>query len=681
MYDKLFPVITKLLKYISILKPWINDLLIERIKIRHRLSILSNKDKINKEVFTKFRNKLNGQLRTAKYNYFHSEFLKFQSNGKKTWAIINNTIGKNNKYMNISLKDNEKEIKGNSVSSHFSEYFSNIPKQLISDTVSNTTDYRSYLIDRNDKSFFMSPITATELENAISQLHNSNTLLSISSAVLENIKSTISPHLTNIYNLCINQGYFPSELKIGRITPVHKKGSKYLVSNYRPICSLSPFSRILEKIVNNRMLDFIEKCNIFSPTQYGFRKGMGTEAALTNFIKYVHNSLTKELNVGAIYMDLSKAFDIMDLCILKTKLEHYGFRGIFLNFIMNYVENRNYYVYVNGYKSESKTVNIGVPQGSTLGPLLFLLFINDMHKCSSHLYFNQFADDTIIMLSSPDSTDLNSKLEIEAAKVLVWFNSNKLLINLDKTNCMLFSNKHKQTNLTIKLNDHILERVSETKYLGIIIDDKLSWKPHIKYLSVKVSKSIAILKLVKNYFPRNILRMLYMTLIYPHFNYCNIIWGSATKTTLEPLFLLQKKAVRLVNKSNYLAHTFPIFQSLFILNIHQVFKLNCLTFMYKCLKLGKFPEFKNNLIRISSSSSYNTRNHELFRLPRERLNICKFSFYVIGIKFWNELNNDIKDCVNIHAFKRKLKTISLSVNDRQDPSLHHTTLPKPSSYP
>ena len=293
LYDKYFPVTSKLMKEKSILKPWINELLIERIKIRDRLAILSYKDKIKKEVFTKFRNKLNGQLRTAKYNYFNSEFLKFQSNGKKTWSIINNAIGKNNKSMSITLKDNNLDMNGESVSSLFSDYFANIANQLVPDTAPITTDFRSYLSNRNNKSFFMNPIIESEIETAISQLKNSSTLLSISSAVLENIKSTISPHLTNIYNLCINQGYFPNELKIGRITPVHKKGCKYSVSNYRPICSLSPFSRILEKIVNNRMLEFIEKYNIFSSSQYGFRKGMGTEAALTNFIKYIHNSLTK----------------------------------------------------------------------------------------------------------------------------------------------------------------------------------------------------------------------------------------------------------------------------------------------------------------------------------------------------------------------------------------------------
>ena len=557
--------------------------------------------------------------------------------------------------MEISLKVNDKIVSGDVVSDLFIDYFSNIPKQLVDDTSPQINEIKSYLGNKNSKTFFMNPVINKEVEAAISQLNNTNTLLSISSAVLDSVKLIISPILTDIYNLCLNQGYFPSELKIGRITPVHKKGCKQTLSNYRPICSLSPFSKILERIVHNKITEFLDKFDILLSTQYGFRQGMGTETALVNFINSLHNSLTREHNVGAIFMDLSKAFDIMDLNILKIKLEHYGFRGIFLDFIMNFVENRKYYVYINGHQSETKNVNIGVPQGSTLGPLLFLIFINDMHNSSSLLNFNQFADDTTISLDSPDFIKLKESLEQEANKVMHWFNSNRLIINLDKTNCMLFTNKKNTTNLDIKLNNHKIAMVSETKYLGVIIDNKLSWKSHIKHTCTKISKSLAILKIVRSIFPRNILRLIYMALIYPHINYCNIIWGSANNSTLEPLILLQKKAVRLVSKSSYLAHTAPLFRDLYFLKVQQVFKFNCLTFMYKCLKLGKYPYFKNKLIRRSSYYSYNTRNNDLFRIPRERLNICKYSFFVVGIELWNDLDSDVKDSVNIHVFKRRLK--------------------------
>ena len=173
-----------------------------------------------------------------------------------------------------------------------------------------------------------------------------------------------------MYLISIENGYFPEELKMGCITPVFKKGDKTSVSSYRPVCSLSSFSKILERIIYDRMLKFIDVHKIFSESQFGFRKGVSTETALIDFIDYVHKGLTAKHYVGAVFMDLSKAFDVMDHDILETKLQHYGFRGTFLEFLMSFVRNRKYFVNVNGMNSNSETVNIGVPQGSTLGPPL-----------------------------------------------------------------------------------------------------------------------------------------------------------------------------------------------------------------------------------------------------------------------------------------------------------------------
>ena len=216
-------------------------------------------------------------------------------------------------------------------------------------------------------------------------------LYNFSSSLLIDVKTDISPTLANIFNLCTDQGYFPEELKIGCITPIYKKDDKTNVSNYRPVCSLSPFSKIFERVIYLRMLTFIEKYELFSRTQFGFRQNLSTESALQKLIDYVHNGLTRKHNVGAVFMDLSKAFDIMNHDLLEVKLEHYGFRGTFLKFLMSFIRNRKYFVNVNGMNSDTKTLNI-VGQGSTLGPMFFLLFVNDMKECSLLIEFIQFAD-------------------------------------------------------------------------------------------------------------------------------------------------------------------------------------------------------------------------------------------------------------------------------------------------
>ena len=294
---------------------------------------------------------------------------------------------------------------------------------------------------------------------------------------------------------------------------------------YRPVCSLSPLSKIIEKVVNNRMVDFIHDLNIFSKTQFGFRKNMGTEAALKHYVDNLHKALNDKKYSISIFMDLSKAFDLIDHKILKQKLEHYGFRGKFLEFLMNFVQNRRYFVNVNGSNSETKVVDIGVPQGSTLGPLLFLIFINDMVQCSNILYFSQFADDSTVTFSSKNLNHALLTVESEFKIIINWLAANRLVINLDKTHLMLFTNKDRPQSISIQADGKTISEVSEIKFLGVILDNKLKWNAHINYITTKISKSVSVLKMVKYTFPNDILKSIYYSLIFPYYTYCNKVWG------------------------------------------------------------------------------------------------------------------------------------------------------------
>ena len=228
---------------------------------------------------------------------------------------------------------------------------------------------------------------------------------------------------------------------------------------------------------------------------------------------------------------------------------------------------------------------------------------------------------------------------------------------------MLFTNKRVERKITIKANNTNLEQKAECKFLGVIVDENITWKSHINHISSKISKSLAILRLLKYTFPKQILKTLYMSLIQPYFNYCNIIWGAADKTTIEPLFILQKKAIRLVNRVHYLEHTRPLFQSMKILTIYQQYDLNCILFIYKCLNSNIYTSYKNKLIRNSQHHSYNTRNNSNFRLPGSRLKNIRQSFFYKGIDLWNRLNTNliifkpnIQFKSNILTFKKRIKT-------------------------
>ena len=243
-------------------------------------------------------------------------------------------------------------------------------------------------------------------------------------------------------------------------------------------------------------------------------------------------------------------------------------------------------------------------------------------------------------------------------KVTQWLAANKLVLDLKKSHCMLFTFKRNQQNLVIRINNNLIEEKTVTSFLGVQIDNKLNWKSHIAHICDKVSKAIAILRFVRYYYPKNILKMIYMSLIYSHINYCNLIWGAAEVGIIEPLFILQKKSIRIITKSSYLEHTAPLFESLKLLTVYQVYTLNCSLFMYKCLKCNFYPEFKTMIHRNSNYYSYNTRHQDLFRISqRIRLNICQRSFLNTGIVIWNSLDPDMKLINSISLFKSKMKIL------------------------
>ena len=657
LYNKYFPIITKKLSRKSILKPWVSESLVRKIKIKSNLLKLSTKGIVDRDIYTRFRNSLTTQLRQAKASHYDKEFDKCEGNVKKTWNIINANIKNRIKNNKISIQEENRILDSSELPNKFNNYFSNIANELVSNIPQDQVGFKTFLKNRLPNSFYMYETSNQEIIDAINGLKSCNGINQISTTVLKEIDVELSHPLLHIYNLCIKEGYFPTELKLGCITPIFKKGDKYCISNYRPVCSLSPFSKIFERILYNRMLEFIGRNDIFSDTQYGFRKKKSAETALLDFTNYIYEGLSAKQNVGSIFMDLSKAFDVIDHSILETKLEHYGFRGIFLTLLMNFVRNRRYFVSVNGIKSDINTVNIGVPQGSTLGPLLFLIYINNMKNSSDLLKFIQFADDTTLMYRCNCILQLNNILETEGEKVTKWLTANRLIINLTKTHTMLFSNKLNNPTLQLKIHDTILEDKAETCFLGVIIDKKLTWKQHIQHISDKISKTVALLRLLRYIFPKRILKLIYLSLIYSYLNYCNVIWGGAYDTVLQPLYILQKKAIRLITSSHYLEHTAPLFKSLELLNIHQIFKLNCLLLVYKCTKNNYFMEFKNKLHSNSSIHSYNTRINSLLRLPSDKQKLIRKSYLCKSIELWNTVDVDIRNINSITVFKKKIKIL------------------------
>jgi len=308
------------------------------------------------------------------------------------------------------------------------------------------------------------------------------------SFIFKENKNPLAKLLSHIINLSFAQGAFPHELKIANIIPIFKAGEKDIIGNYRPVSLLTTVSKVFEKAFYKRLSSFVTHHKILYNLQFGFRESHSTHMAVIKLLDRVIDSLDKGEFAAAIFLDFSKAFDTVNHNILLDKLNHYGIRGVANLWVKSYLENRKQFCTFDGTKSNQTTVLTGVPQGSILGPLLFLLYINDLGNIFKNLNPIFFADDSNLITSGKSIAELEQSINQETPLLTEWLHTNRLSLNLKKTHIMLFCPTKRQENLPISIfiEGQPIEVLEETKFLGIILDNRLSWKPHIAYTTKKL---------------------------------------------------------------------------------------------------------------------------------------------------------------------------------------------------
>ena len=528
--------------------------------------------------------------------------------------------------------------------------------------------------------FSNTPVTCTEILETLKLLQPklSQDFNGLSMYLVKKLSFQLAKPLCHLINLSFSTGVVPTQLKIAKIIPIFKSGDPLCMDNYRPISLLSCFSKIFEKIACIRLSIFLENNKLLSDNQFGFRSNHSTVHPMLKFMNHVSNALNKKKHCIAIFCDLRKAFDTVDHEILFKKLERLGICGSTLKWFKSYLSERKQFVSIDGVLSDLLEILIGVPQGSILGPILFLIYVNDLPEWSNLLAL-LFADDTTLLASDDNIDDLILHVNSEFKKIVTFFRAHKLSLHPEKTQFILFTNstivKQKNIPLVINMNNHTLDnpglifpmkRISSSsdtpavKFLGIYFDPDLNFKIQIRNISSKISKSLFILRRAKTFLSEKALKTLYYSLIHCHLIYGIHIWSSTAQSNLKELVLKQKNAIRIITSSKYNSHTSPLFKQSKILPFESLVMFFKLQFMSKYVQ-GLLPSTFNNvwLKRESwraDNFTFSLRNSEDLYIPTALLSQTERQPLFLFPRLWSEFDVPaIKIIRNVTEFNVALK--------------------------
>lgn len=632
-YNMAFPLKCKTVHSSNKYKKWYNQ---ELRSIREHLSFLTELSQCHQNIdlsneISKCKKIYRNKINFSKRKCLERAILEANNNqkSKQVWNAINSTKT-NTKSESVSTLTSEK----------FNNFFTNVAIDIFSklppSNVNPVTSAQQHV--QCGASLFLTPVTQIDVERAIRNLSNSSAqdIFGFSNKILKLIENGISIPMTIIINKCFVNAQFPTKLKCSKVIPLHKKGNTNNLNNYRPLTIVSPFSKIIESILCSKMTAFFERNNLLVESQFGFLKGRSTIQAVTKLVKEIIEAFERSETISSVFLDLSKAFDCVSHDILLDKLQLYGIRGSSHKLIENYLQSRQQIVEYKGVASSPSNLIAGVPQGSVLGPLLFVLYINDFsyNVCTSTI---QYADDSSLYFRNQSVDYVEQQIDSAKSDSYDYFAANKLSCNHEKTLTMNFS-----------LRNTINDSVSHN-FLGIHLDPKLNWKQHVDVLAKKLASIVYLIRKLSQSLPLPVTRQAYMGLFQSNVSYGILLWGNSTDS--DKIFKLQKSALRSMCNKSMRDSCRPLFLE------HQIMTL-CALYIYYCLIY--IYENKSNLVRHDSQHQYMTRHKTNYVLPLHRLSVTHNSFLNLSVKFFNKLPSNIKELPLI-TFKSRCKNILIKL--------------------
>lgn len=633
------------------LKPWMTQALLASLRNRDRLARLTKQNPHNLRLlnyYKRVRNIVSKSIRIARDLEFKRNIDENQHDKRKLWTVIKSIIDKPNKKskMKTITHDNTDyncETDTKTCANIINNYFNNIGK-LVSDSINSSsnddTSYNSNILDVNQLTSFEA-VTSLEILKLVKNLRNNSAPGDdeLQTKLLKNIIPYILTPLTHIINLSLSKGVFPTCYKNSIIVPIHKKGSTKVLTNYRPISLLTIFSKILEKTVQTQLDKYLQTNNTLTDRQYGFRKRLGTEDALIDLTTYLYDKLDKGKRVIALFLDISKAYDSIKHTKLLQQLHNIGLRDNVLTWFSSYLTDRTQQVRLNSHLSDRTNCQpFSIVQGSCLGPVLFNCFINTLPGHSQGQVFC-YADDAVICYSSDTWEETHNIATTDLNSINNWYNNMSLKLNFDKTNYMTFSidTRGQPNTSTIQVKDGnnttiTLQRLTKTRYLGVLIDQHLKWTDHITQLKCKLRHLMYIFNNLKRVCSRSILREVYFALAQSLLQYCIVAWGGAYKNLTTPLNRTLNILIRLILDKDRFFHSEDLYRIFEVPTIQETYIFKSCVFSIKKCNMWE-----------QGQTYYNTRQRGQVTDKTTHKSLTQRHFSYVGSKIFNRIPEEIKN--------------------------------------
>ena len=648
-------------------QPWATPALIKLITAKTQAYMLYRANRDDRELYMRYKaisTCVKKATRKNKQEYYSELLDESERDPRKYWNLVNKTRGKNESNSITKIKIDGKTLTTSEnaaeLANIFNRHFNEVPEKLLENlpTIGKQMPFKGTTkTNSGNKEHKLTHIklSVEDVERAIAKLRYKKSVGydGISSYIVKGNPKLFTQILTPLLNASLTQGIFPDKLKPSIIVPIFKNGETDCVKNYRPISLLSVFSKIFEHCVKEKFVNYLEQINYLSPTQFGFIKGKSTDTALFAHINDITENVEKNRVTVGVYLDLAKAFDTVSHDRLISKLQEAGVKEPLCAWFSSYLTGRMHKTKIGGVFSDELLVKFGVPQGSVLGPVLFNFYINGLHSLPLKAKVIGYADDTSLLYTAATRAELEQDFSHDCNIILPWFIENQLSLNKDKCECVIYAYKSpawaEGYNLTTSTGEKI-QRKQTVKYLGLRIDEKLTWKENTMTLQAKLRRLNYLFYHMKKFYNKKHLINLYTPLYESVLTYGIMHWGASAHT--DPLKILQNKVCRTILNLGWMAPASEIYSKMRVMNLHELYKMRLLMFVFK----NKFAFHIQN--RAQNEVAYITRaggGGPVAADPKWNKYHSRIQARYQGYKMFNKLPAILKCENRPSVLKRKLK--------------------------